>query len=305
MKPDKSKIFPAPLKPGDKIAILSPAGRINPDFVNGAVEVLRAKGWNPVVYPNALGRHGSYSGSVSQRLGDLEKALLNPEIRAIVCSRGGYGAVHLLEQLDSLPFEKDPKWIVGFSDISALHALMASKDIVSIHGPMTKDITRGGPDDADNDLLFRILAGEKPEETFPSSTYDRPGMAMGTLLGGNLSVLAQLIGTPFNVLNPDTILFMEDVEEPIYKIERILYQLRLAGILPELRGLIVGQFTGYKANDNYRKMEEMIKDMVEPYTYPVAMNVPIGHVDHNIPLISGAFVTLRVTMGENNSIVYW
>lgn len=300
----RAHIYPDPLMKGDKIAIVSPAGPIDSQHVHNAAEVLRNHGWVVEIYPHALGRQGIYSGTDNQRFNDLEKALLDPEVKAIICSRGGYGAVHLLERLDTLPLIENPKWLVGFSDISALHALMAKHGVVSVHAPMTKDIAKGS-EDPDNATLFKILEGELPEATFPSSVFDRPGIVTAKLLGGNLAVIAELIGTPFNVIEPGTILFIEDLEEPIYKVERIFYQLKLAGILGRLKGLIVGQFTGYKPNATYNRMEEMIAEMVAPYTYPVAMDVPFGHVDHNIPMISGAFVTLRVTPGRNNSIVYW
>ena len=304
MPTDKSNIYPAPLKPGDKIAIVSPSGYIDVEPVEKAADVLREQGWEVHIAPHALGKSGSYSGKAYERFADLSQALTDPSVRAIICSRGGYGAVHILDELDRLPIEKDPKWLVGFSDISALHALMAKKGIVSVHAPMTKDIARGA-EDPNNDMLFRILSGELPESTFPSSKYDRPGIATGLLLGGNLAVIAGLIGTPYNVIQPDTILFIEDVGEPIYKIERMLYQIRLSGTLGKLKGLIVGQFTGHTEDHNYQEMEQMIQDMVSPYHYPVAMNVPFGHVESNMPVISGAWITLRVTMGNNNSIVYW
>ena len=118
-------------------------------------------------------------------------------------------------------------------------------------------------------------------------------------------MLADLIATPFDMARKDSILFIEDIAEPIYKIERIMYQLRLSGVLPTLRGLIVGQFTDYKPSKNYKTMEEMIRDMVAPYNYPVAFNAPIGHVFHNIPVIEGAKVTLKVTANEQNHLIYW
>ena len=296
--------YPAPLKPGDKIAIVSPAGIVPPEQVIQSVEVLNGQGWEAYISEHALGESGSYSGTATDRYNDLVQALTDPTVRAIICSRGGYGAVHILDKLDRLPLENDPKWIVGFSDISALHALMLKKGIPSIHASMTQTIARG-PEDEDNIALFAILRGEKPVYKFKSSRYDRPGIASGRLVGGNLAVIADLINTPYDIFSPDTILFIEDVEEPIYKIERILYQLKLSGVLAELKGLLVGQFTGYKPDANYEKMEEMIYKMVAPYHYPVAMDVPFGHVDHNIPLISGANITMRVTLGGNNSIVFW
>lgn len=296
-------LFPPPLKKGDKIAICSPAGRIDPKKVDGAVRELAAQGWEPVVMPHALGEYGSYSGTPDERYSDLAEAFADPSIRAILCSRGGYGVVHILDRLAKLPLADDPKWVIGFSDISALHALMASKGIASIHAPMAAQIMKG-TEDPDTAALFAILKGDRPAYTFPSHDYDRFGIATGTLLGGNLAVLAELINTPYDILKPDTILFLEDVSEPIYKIERIFYQLRLSGLLDNIRGLIVGQFTEYKPDATYADMETMIRDAIAPYNFPVAFNVPVGHVDHNIPLIESAKVTLKVSPSGTNSIIF-
>lgn len=300
----KPFIAPRPLVAGDTIAVCSPAGPPVVENVYAAVEVLRDQGWNPQIMPHALGREGNYSGTADERFSDLHDALADPQVRAILCSRGGYGAVHILDRLSRMPLEADPKWIIGFSDISALHALMASKGINSIHASMAGHI-KLGPDDEDNSNLFAILRGERPAISFPSHGYDRPGVADGVLLGGNLAVLADLIDTPFDIIRPGSVLFLEDVSEPIYKIERILYQLRYSGVLPNLKGLIVGRFTDYKADLSYSDMETMVRDMVAPYDYPVAFNAPVGHVDHNIPMIEGARVTLKVTTTGENHLIYW
>lgn len=296
-------VFPKPLKKGDKIAICSPAGRIDPKKVDGAVRELAHQGWEPVVMPHALGEYGSYSGTPDERYADMAAAFKDPSVRAILCSRGGYGVVHILDRLAKLPLEDNPKWVIGFSDISALHALMATKGIASIHSPMAAQIMKG-TSDADTASLFALLRGDRPAYTFPSHEYDRFGIATGTLLGGNLAVLAELINTPYDILRPDSILFLEDVSEPIYKIERIFYQLRLSGLLDKIRGLIVGQFTEYKPDATYADMETMIRDAVAPYKFPVAFNVPIGHVDHNIPLIESAKVTLKVSPSGTNSLIF-
>ncbi len=289
-------IFPRSLNPGDKIAVLSPASKINPDYVSGAMEVLASCGWKPYLCPHTLGQSGSYSGSICDRLSDLESALLDPSTRAIMCSRGGYGVVHLLERLSRLPFTDDPKWIIGFSDISALHALLASKGIASLHASMTKHLAATGGRDADSSSLFGILRGEMPQYRFPAHRLNRQGKTRGRVIGGNLAVLAGLIGTPFDIFGKDdSILFIEDIAEPIYKVERILYQLRLSGVLQSLNGLIVGQFTEYCPDANYHDMETMIRDMVSDYNFPVAFNLPIGHVDHNVPVIENANATLDVS----------
>ena len=287
-------IYPAPLQPGDKIALLSPAGPIERGVVDSAAAVLRAKGYAPVIYPHAFGKFGHFSGTTAERFADLKAALLDPEIRAIVCTRGGYGVVHNLDSLASLPLTDDPKWIVGFSDISALHSLMASRGIASVHSSMARQIAQGDAH-PDNAPLFGILAGEMPVYTFGPSPYNHPGHAEGKLLGGNLAVIADLIATPFDIIHPGTILFIEDVSEPIYKIERILYQLRLSGVLARLDGLVIGQFTDYKPDENHSTMEAMIAEMVAPYEFPIAFGAPIGHVEHNIPLVESCWATLDVT----------
>ena len=286
--------IPAPLRDGDRIAIVSPAGPVDSALVYAAADTLRGQGYRVDIFPSALGKCGQYAASDSARLADLSAALTDSTVRAILCSRGGYGAVHLLDSLSTLPLERDPKWLIGFSDISALHALLASRGIASIHGNMCKHIALG-PDDEDNATFLAMLRGYRPAYEFAPDSLNRCGQASGRLLGGNLAVIAELINTPYDVIQPGTILFIEDVEEPIYKIERIMYQLRLSGVLPRLGGLIVGQFTGYRPNDSYETMERMIADMTAPYTYPVAFNVPIGHVDHNVPVIQSAEVTLTVT----------
>lgn len=296
-------IYPAPLKPGDKIAIVSPAGNIKSDLVYEAADVLRREGYQVEIMPHALGKWGHYSGTPDERYSDLAAAFRDPEVRAILCSRGGYGVVHIMERLNELPIENDPKWVIGFSDISALHALMTKKGIASIHASMAAQIKKG-PEDPDNADLLGILRGERPVHLFAGHEYDRPGIATGTLRGGNLAVLAELINTPYDILEPDTILFLEDVSEPIYKIERIFYQMRMSGLLGKIKGMVVGQFTDYKPDGNYDKMETMIRDMTAGYDFPMAFNVPIGHVDHNVPVIESGTVTLKVSPSGVNSLIF-
>lgn len=295
--------FPAALREGDKIAIASPAGPIDAYKVEGAARQLEAQGWQPIVMPHALGRSGNYSGTADERYADMAEALTNPEYRAVLCSRGGYGVVHIMDRLSRLPLADNPKWVIGFSDISAMHALMASKGVASLHAPMAAQIMKG-PDDPDTASIFSILRGERPAHVFPSHRYDRQGIATGQLYGGNLAVLAELISTPYDILRPGGILFLEDVSEPIYKIERIFYQLRLNGVLDGIKGLIVGQFTDYRPDASYTDMETMIRDVTAAYSFPVAFGVPVGHVDHNLPLIEGADVTLKVSPSGSNSLIF-
>lgn len=290
-------IYPAPLRRGDKIAIVSPAGPIDRTIVEKAAAVLRAKGYEPVVYPHAYGRRGYFSGTDDERFADMQAALTDTTVKAILCSRGGYGVVHNLDRLAALPLRENPKWIIGFSDISALHALMSSNNIASIHASMAKAVMLG-PDNEDNAVLFDILAGKMPSYKFKPFKYNHTGEATGRLLGGNLAVIADLINTPFDIIQPGTILFIEDVSEPIYKIERILYQLKLSGVLGNLKGLIIGQFTEYKADGVHASMEDMINKIVKDCDFPIAFGLPVGHVDHNVPLIESSQATLKVTPTE-------
>lgn len=288
-------IYPPSLKPGDKIAILAPAGHVKRERVDGAAETLRSLGYEPVIYPSVDKKNGQFSGTPRERFADLKEAFLDPEIRAILCARGGFGMVHNLDSLAELPIESDPKWVIGFSDISALHALMASKNIASIHSSMAEHIARG-MDEEENVTLFNILRGDTLTYEFESDPRNHPGQATGRLLGGNLSVIQALIGTPFNVIKPGTILFIEDVGEEIYKIERIMYQLRHMGVLDNLQGLILGQFTNCPPGENYPNVEAMMEAFLEDYPdLPVMFNAPIGHVRHNVPVIESAEVALDIT----------
>ena len=291
-------IIPRSLGPGAKIAIVSPSSIIKPQNVYNALPVLRDRGWEPVVSPHAFDRHGSFAGTADNRYSDLADALTDPGVDAILCSRGGYGAVHLLERLARLPLEDTPKWLIGFSDISALHALLTSRGIASIHAPMAKALADHGGDNADNRALLDFLAGEGLEYSLDPSPMNRPGDATGLRVGGNLSVISDLVGTPFDVIKPRRILFIEDVNEPIYKIERMLYQLRLSGVLADLAGLIVGKFSGCAPDADFASVNNIVADLTRDYSYPVAYDIPVGHVTHNIPLVCGAACSLSV--GESS-----
>lgn len=288
-------IYPDPLQPGDKIAILAPASHVKREYVDASVEVIRKAGYQPVIYPTAYGQVGYYSGTPEQRLADLEKAFADPEIKAILCARGGYGVVHNLDNLASLNLDLYPKWVIGFSDISALHAFMASRDIASIHSSMCHHL-RLGTDDPENKYLLDLLRGEYPEYRFAPDGRNHLGHAEGKIVGGNLSVIQALINTPYDIIQPGTILFVEDVAEPIYKIERIFYQLKMSGLLSRLKGVVVGRFTDYKPDVGYAEMEDMIADILADYPdMPVAFKAPIGHVSHNVPIVESSHAVLDVT----------
>lgn len=308
MRLKKESRYPQAVAEGGKIAIVSPATVVKEEFVTGAANFLRGRGYVPVLMPSALGpAAGSFAASHEDRLKDLKDAVENPEVGAILCARGGYGCVHLIadrQLADSVT--EHPKWLVGFSDVSALHALWQACGVASIHGPMAKHLTIESPDDPCSSSLMDMLAGNtKMDYTFPSSPYNRPGTATGILRGGNLAVLNGLSGTPFDMLSvaddEDVILFIEDISEAIYAVERMLMRLYLSGTLLKIKGLIIGQFTEYRPDKNHESMEAMIDALLTRCGItgiPVAFNFPVGHVSANYPLIEGAKVTLSVTPSQ-------
>ena len=215
-------------------------------------------------------------------------------MRAVLCSRGGYGVVQMIEHFRDSMWNNDPKWLIGFSDISALHAVSVHAGVVSVHASMCKLLTEH-PDCQCSHTLHDILTGKLPDYEVAGDARNREGSVSGTVTGGNLAVLSGLISTPYDLLKKDHILFIEDISEAIYRIERMLYTLRLNGTLARTKALIVGQFTDYKPSVDHQCMYDMIEKMVADYDFPVAYNFPVGHVDYNLPILEGAQADLTVT----------
>lgn len=298
-------IIPPYLHEGDKVVILSPSGKIDKSFLKGAVKRLTSWGLHPVLSRHAGSSNGVYAGTVSQRLEDLQEAMDDADTRAILCSRGGYGAVHLVDKLDFSRFRESPKWLIGFSDITALHNLWQKEGFASLHAPMARHLTVEPEDDFCTQALRDILTGAivTPEGSF-SYTCDahklnRRGTAEGTLRGGNFAVFNGLRGTPYDIPADRTVLFIEDVGERPHAIERMMYNLKLGSVLERLSGLIIGQFTEYEEKKQLGKeLYGALADLVKEYDYPVCFNFPVGHVPMNLPLISGAPVRLEVDKKE-------
>jgi muramoyltetrapeptide carboxypeptidase len=285
----KSLAYPDFLKKGDKVTIISPSSKIDKQFIKGEKTCLESWGLVVKVAPHADGSLHTYSGSVENRLKDLQGAMDDPEIKAIFCSRGGYGAIHLLEFINFDKYKISPKWLLGFSDITALHALYQLNGFVSVHSLMARHLTVEPADDPCTVRLHNLLLGTVAPIEIPADKLNITGSAQGILRGGNLSVFYGLTGTPYDFPAEDTILLIEDIGERPYHIERMMYNLKLSGLLPHIKGLIVGQFTEYKEDRAIGKsVYEMIHDMVRPYGYPVCFNFPAGHVKNNVPLILGS-----------------
>lgn len=300
-----SLIFPPYLQEGDRIIILSPSSKIDKTFLKGANKRLKSWGLEVVFAKHVGSAHGTYAGSIRQRLEDFQEAMDDEKAKAILCSRGGYGAVHLVGKSDFTKFREHPKWLIGFSDITALHNEFQKNGFASLHAPMARHLAVEPEDDfctqALKDILFgNILAGE---EAFgyvcPRHKLNHEGTGTGILRGGNLSVFYGLRGTPYDLPAEGTILFIEDVGERPHAVERMMYNLKLGGVLEKLSGLIIGQFTEYEENKSLGKdLYGALADLVKEYDYPICFDFPVGHVTANFPMINGAEVTLEAGKKE-------
>lgn len=300
-----SLIYPPRLHEGDRVVILSPSSKIDKAFLQGAVRRLRSWGLDPVLAPHAGSSHGTYAGSAAQRLKDLQEALDDPQARAILCSRGGYGAVHLVGRLDFTRFRQQPKWLIGFSDITALHNAVQREGFASLHAPMARHLTVEPADDPATVALHDILFGNYPEGaeafayTCEAHRLNHRGTCRGILRGGNLAVAYGLRGTPWDIPAEGAILFVEDVGERPHAVERMMYNLKLGGVLERLSGLVIGQFTEYEENRSLGKpLYDALADILREYDMPVCFNFPVGHVTRNLPLVCGAEAVLDIGRKE-------
>lgn len=288
--------LPPFLNNGDLVTIISPSGKIDSNFLKGAKKRLESWGLKVIIAKHAASEHGRFAGSTRQRLEDLQNALDCNKSKAILCSRGGYGAVHLIDKLNFDKFNANPKWLLGYSDITLLHALMQKNGYRSIHSLMARHLAVEDKDDVNSLHLKNILFGQIPSYYSPKHKLNIKGKNVGVLKGGNLSVLYGLRGTPYDLQPKGTILFLEDIGERPYHIDRMMNNLKLGGVLENLSGLIVGQFTEYEEDLSIGKeVYDMIAELTAPYGYPVCFNFPVGHVTNNVPLICGAEVELDVT----------
>lgn len=300
-------IYPPLLKEGAQIAIISPATEVKPEYIDGAVKFLHSQGYSPVVMPHAKGPSiGTYAATEQERINDWLTAIADTSIDAVLCARGGYGCVHLLEHTPLSMLRENPKWVIGFSDVSALHALMWHAGVASIHSPMAKHLATIGNDSFGGNTLLHILSSQSPLALeADAGEGSRDGEATGRLLGGNLAVLNGLSATDFDLLSAplshDCILFLEDIGEAIYAVERMLFRLHLQGVLHHVKGLIFGQFTNYRPDKNFSTMEDMICRRLAQWgivDIPIAMRFPVGHVDENFSLIEGCIANLKVGAGS-------
>lgn len=289
-----SLITPPPLQAGDTVCILSPAGDIEPGLIDEAGEKIKAWGFTPRISTFAKGKNGRFSGTVEERLTDIHAALQSPSVKAILCARGGYGTMQLINGIDRSLVREDPKWIIGYSDITALHALWQSVGICSIHAPMAKHLAEQPSDDFCSLTLRDILTGSRPSYHITPHPLNILGHSEGVIRGGNLAMIQAMRGTFLDFPPNDTILFIEDIAERPYQIERMLLNLELGGVFDQLKGLIVGSFTDYTPDEAMPSVYNMVHTIASRHHLPLCLGFPVGHTANNYPMICGASASLTI-----------
>ena len=286
---------PPYLKAGDKIALISPSYFTPMENVEKTADVLRNWGFEPVIGPN-VGKvvDGRYAGTIAERVSDLRWALNDPEIKAIICNRGGYGTIQLIDQLSLKELAANPKWLVGFSDISTLHGLLTRAGVMSIHGTMSSFLAKGG-EDMTSTLMRDLLLGRVPRYELPAHEQNITGRAHGVLVGGNICTFVPNLNTQADATaGRDLILFIEEVEESMHNIDRQFNILRMNGVLSRCKGIILGEFTECGSEFTYGSVEAMLRSYLKEYNIPLLCGFPGGHGDINLPLVMGAPVTIDV-----------
>ena len=296
-------VFPKPLQKGDKIAVVSPAGAVDFSQISTTIDLIKSKGYEVEFSPNSLGFYDmgyAYSGTEEERLSDLNWAFNNEEISAVWATRGGYGCQHLLKGLELSQFKEKPKWYIGYSDNTVIQSFLLKNNFASIHGQTLKTSSFGvSPESFEN--IFQILEGILPEYQIPSHHLNKKGNAQGELIGGNLAMIYALLGSPHSFDFKDKILFIEDIGEEFYALDRMLMGLDLAGVFKQIKGIIIGGMNNM-GNENNPHFEEnfdplayeIISHRLKNYPIPMAFAFPNGHIFDNLPLILGAKIKLEI-----------
>ena len=292
--------FPTYLKPGDTIAIVCPAGFLPAAKAKACINTLKKWGFKVTKGKTLGGKSKNYfSGSFEERLADLQNQIDDPSVNAILCGRGGYGTTHLLDHIDWKKFKKNPKWIIGFSDITILHTyLLTEIGVAGIHGPMANAFNEDNGINRYTLSLKDSLEGKPVHYTAKPHAQNRYGKATAPMVGGNLSLLAHAVGTNADVDTRGKILFIEDVGEQLYNVERMLLQLKRAGKLSKLKGLVVGGFTSNKDTERPfgKNIEQVIYDVVREFKFPICFGFPISHEKENVAIIVGGTYRLDVSV---------
>lgn len=285
---------PPRLQKGDLIALASPARSISRTELQTAVDIIEKRGYRLRIDREATAVHHQFAGNDHIRTSHFQKLLDQPEVKAILCTRGGYGSLRIIDKLDFSAFRRRPKWIAGYSDITVIHARLQHLGVESLHATMPVNFESNTAGALQS--LFDCLEGKKPEHTAPPHTFNRSGQAQGQLVGGNLSILYSLKGSFIFPKTKENILLIEDLDEYLYHIDRMMLSLKRAGIFDGLAGLVVGGMTDM--NDNQipygQTAEEIIREHVAEYDFPVCYGFPSGHIADNRALTLGKQTELIV-----------
>jgi len=279
------------------VAIVAPARKVTALEMQPAIELLQSWGLEVVKGMYLFGEEDQYSGSDQQRWADFQMVLDDASIDAVIFARGGYGFVRIIDKLDFTKFMRHPKWLIGFSDVTVLHNhVNRNLKVETIHAPMAINIPNTPKAVLEN--LHQLLTGNKVSYQYPAHFFNRRGKASGELVGGNLSLIHTLAGTPSDLLTKGKILFLEDLDEYLYHIDRMMLNLKRSGKLHGLKALVIGGMTDMKDNaiPFGKSAEEIILDAVKEYDYPVAFGISSGHIERNEPLVMGR--KMKLTVGE-------
>lgn len=293
---------PSPLRPGGRIGIIAPAGSISPKKILNALSNFTNNRYEWVCGQSVFYQHGYLAGEDQMRLADLMEMFVRPDIDAIFCMRGGYGSMRLLDRIDYETIRQHPKPFVGYSDITALLiALYQQCGLHTFHGPMVFEWANKEPEE-DWKLLFEMLSGDLPYPCYQANDSFlciTPGQASGRLVGGNLTLLTSTLGTPYEVETKDCLLFLEEVNEPLYTIDRMLTQLRLSGKLEICRGILFASCRHCDPDNPKRTLflEEIFTEILSPLQIPCFYGLSVGHVKPNFPLPIGYRATMDASRG--------
>jgi len=289
---------PPYLQPGDIIGIVCPAGAMPVEKVSECIRVLNEEWGFLTKVGNTIGKQFNYfSATDEDRLQDFQQMLDDDEVKAVLCARGGYGMSRIIDRINFKKFKKNPKWIIGYSDITVFHShLYSNYYISSLHAPMAGAFNDAGYINRFVQSLKSALEGKKIKYSFEPHEFNKKGEAIGELAGGNLTLLTHIIGTESDIKTRGRILFMEDVGEYLYNVDRMMYQLKRGGKLSKLAGLIVGGFTDMKDTERPfgQTAYEIIRDVVGEYDYPVCFGFPVSHEKENYALKIGVGYKLKV-----------
>ena len=290
---------PPYLQKGDTIGLVCPAGSMPVERISECTRVLNEEwGFTTKVGDTVGSQFNYFSGTDEDRLADFQKMLDDDEVKAILCARGGYGLTRIIDKIDFTKFKKNPKWIIGFSDITVLHAHIYRNHYIStLHAPMANAFNGEEYKNEFVQSLRNALEGKKIKYQTPPHEFNKKGEGIGELVGGNLSLLVHLTGTDSDIKTKGRILFLEDVGEYLYNIDRMMRQLKRSGKLDKLAGLIIGGFTDFKDTENPfgQTAYEIISDVIKEYDYPVCFGFPVSHEKENYALKIGAGYKLKVT----------